>query len=316
LFGLDAGADEAPKEPGKGYTLHEWGVFMVHPNLDLANADMRAEWESMPKEFYGQTVGRSLPVSEIPVKKPVVYFHAPEAMEVTLRVDFPKPGAPAVWWPATAKPCFSGDGRILRVPVLHHSLEWRLHLKNNFPTRGAGDLAFRVFGAEADWIKTLRDVKADDVFAWVGGVGYGYQREKFVYYDGQMPRGQWAEVTAAKQKVTVRNRGKGPLHDLTVVDVRADGTIYVARRDKLEGGAEVAELEFASVDKARWPGEGVVQDARLDGLLSPAARGIRALVAADREAGPQGNRPRRPGATSALRVRPDRAGRRARETTG
>ena len=38
----------------------------------------------------------------------------------------------------------------------------------------------------------VSSVKADDVFAWAGGVGFGYEHEKFVYYDGLMPRGALA----------------------------------------------------------------------------------------------------------------------------
>src|SRR6266852_5538533 len=83
----------AVEEPvKKGLEVHEWGVFAVHDDLELANADMRAEWAALPKFVFGQTAGRELPINyagEAIVLKPVVFFHASEPLAVELRVDFP-----------------------------------------------------------------------------------------------------------------------------------------------------------------------------------------------------------------------------------
>jgi hypothetical protein len=249
-------ADEPAKGQAKGYTLHEWGVFSAYQNVDLANADMRAEWDSMPTFIYGQVPGRNVPTAAVPVRKPVIYFHAVEALNVKLRVDFPEGGMPAVWWPATSEPAvIPRNIAVVQPPARQRHLVWQLRLKEPFTDR-------KIAGAlqpvdDGSWIKSLRDVEADDVHAWVGGAGYAYEREKFVYYDGLMPRGKWAEVTATKDKVRVRNQGDQPLFDVTAIDLRPNGTIRVARLEKLDSGATVDALEFKETDKAAWPSAGM-----------------------------------------------------------
>ena len=44
---------------------------------------------------------------------------------------------------------------------------------------------------EGHWVRTLRDVKADSVHAFVGEERFGTEHEKFIYYDGLLPRGDW-----------------------------------------------------------------------------------------------------------------------------
>jgi len=36
----------------KGYAVHEWGVFTIHPDLAMANAALAAEWADCPRELY------------------------------------------------------------------------------------------------------------------------------------------------------------------------------------------------------------------------------------------------------------------------
>src|SRR5262249_56424811 len=98
------GKDAMPVQ--KGLVVHEWGVFRVHNDMELANADMRAIWEGLPKFVYGQVTGRSLPRHwhnvEI-VDRPVIFFHAAQPVECELRIDFPR-GMPGVWWPGSQRP--------------------------------------------------------------------------------------------------------------------------------------------------------------------------------------------------------------------
>jgi len=116
-------------------------------------------------------------------------------------------------------------------------------------------------------MSTLRAVKAEDVFAFVGD---GYQREKFVYYDGLMPRAKWVEITVAGDKVSVNNRARHPVFDLTVVDRRQSGHVRVARLARLDAQANVPVLEFKEADKTDWPAAGIrtlqkqLQDAGLN----------------------------------------------------
>src|SRR5262249_38137215 len=76
-----ADAREPAQGPVKGFFVHEWGVWRLHDDLEFANADMRAEWDALPKFVYGQTTGREFPrhwdKPVITVTKPVIFFHVP-----------------------------------------------------------------------------------------------------------------------------------------------------------------------------------------------------------------------------------------------
>jgi hypothetical protein len=241
-----------------GLEVHEWGVFRVHRDLDMANADMKAIWEGLPKFVYGQVNGRQLPKhwQNLEIRdRPIVYFHTPKALEVQLKVEFPG-GMPAVWWPGTQYPAirqFNAAGQAAKAGAVAEKLEWKLHLKDPPKVqRAVGTPPVET----SHWIQTLRNVKADDVFAQVGEAGFGYEREKFVYYDGLFPAGKWLDLKFEKERVGVVNRAKDPVHDVTVVDRQA-GRVRVARLAKLEAGAEVKALEFAEAEAKSWPQAGI-----------------------------------------------------------
>jgi hypothetical protein len=245
------------EEPRKGFVVHEWGVFRVYNDVELANADMRAIWQGLPKFFYGQVSGRDLPKfwrNVEAVDKPVIFFHTSESVEVELRIDFPG-GVPAVWWPGTETPAVQ-YGKVTPAPKEGEPfrfLAWRLYLKEPPKTgipMGKVELA-RV--DDKHWVKTLREVKAEDVYVRAGEQYVGCEREKFVYYDGLLPRGKWVEITVNKEKIAVASRAGHPVFDLTVVDRRKADHIRVARLAKLESGAKVAELEFKEADAKGWP---------------------------------------------------------------
>jgi hypothetical protein len=254
-------ADEPGKAeplPRKGLVVHEWGIFRVHNDIDLANADMRAVWDGLPKFVYGQVSGRDLPRFwrnvEL-VDKPVLFFHSPDPIDVELRIDFPT-GFPGVWWPGTQTPAIrygtltpaAKDGEPFRF------LEWQLSLKE--PPKGMRkDVAMHPV-EDKHWVKTLRAVQADDVFARVGEQNQGCERERFVYYDGLLPRGKWVEITVEKEKIALANRAEHPVFDVTVVDRRTAGHTRVARMAKLDSKATIKELEFKEEDAKDWPASG------------------------------------------------------------
>jgi len=249
-----AAPEALPMPTHKGLTMHEWGVWRIHDDLELANSDMRAVWEGLPKFVYGQVTGRDLPKfwDNRNVDRPIVFFHAKEPVDVTLRVDFPG-GLPAVWWPGTQYPAIDLGKPVAGDKKLARHLEWRLRIKEapKFQ-RAVGSPAVD----DGHWVKTLRAVKADDVFAHVGERGFGYERERFVYYDGMLPRGTWAKLTFDKDQVKIANPAKHALLDVTVVDRRPDRT-RVARVAKLNAGAPAQVLTFKDEAADQWPGAGV-----------------------------------------------------------
>src|SRR5207249_4567825 len=118
-LGLAAGQEprqeaQPAAPPHKGLAVHEWGVFRVNNDVDLANADMRAIWDGLPPFVYGQLVGRELPKHWRNVEirdRPVIFFHAAEPVDVALSVEFPG-GMAGVWWPGTQSPAIR-DGVVV-----------------------------------------------------------------------------------------------------------------------------------------------------------------------------------------------------------
>ena len=252
---LWAADDKKPDEPVKGFLVHEWGVWHVHDNLDLANADMRTQWDELPPFVYGQTTTRELPShwdneSRTIILKPVLFLHAPRAMQAEVRVDFPK-GMPAVWWPATEHPAYQGndeeDVDRKKSEKMAKFLEWKLHLQQ--PLQGQRSPVRPL--DKPHWMQALREVKCDDVYVSIGQRKLGMEHEKFVYYDGLLPRLKALSIKIDKEKVVLKNQEKYAVFDLWVVDNRAAGQPCVGRLPRLDAGAST-ELDLAPMRKARW----------------------------------------------------------------
>ena len=255
VVGLLWAADEKnPNEPVHGFLVHEWGVWRIHDDLELANADMRTQWNELPDFVYGQTTTRALPRHwEAPptaVTKPVLFLHAPSAMTVDLRVDFPT-GVPAVWWPATEKPSYQGpaeeeDGEQKRQALTARSLEWKLYVKQPPGRRGPGVPDFHKL-TKPHWMQTLREVKCDEVFVSVGERNSTtMEREKFVYYDGFLPRICALAVKFDKEKMSLKNQEKFAVFDVWVVDNRDAAKKRIGRLPRLDAGA-AQDVECAAL---------------------------------------------------------------------
>jgi hypothetical protein len=282
LVALNAGLT-VEKPVQKGLEIHEWGVFRVNDDREVANADMRAEWAALPKFVFGQTVGRSPPISRppvarddgneigpsaigavYPVEKPVVFVHSTKPLALEVRVDFPG-GAPAVWWPRTVYPAkeldgSKGDGK--RKEAFRY-LEWHVPIKE--PPKGQESHPQPFAVSKGHWIESLRAVKADDVFFTKPYDGESdrfvrdtkYERERFIYYDGLVPIGKRVAVKVDKDNVSVTSFVKHPVFDVTVIDRRTPDHTRVARLAKLEAGTKPTELDFAEVSSKEWPEAGL-----------------------------------------------------------
>jgi hypothetical protein len=263
---------DAVGQKRNGLIVHEWGVFSVYEDEEAALQAMRAEWDGLPKSIYGvRELSRSLPYRG-PVRKPVIYLHAPQAMTVDLKVRFTK-GRAMVWYPATVTP--SSESQDTR------TLQWKLYLEK-LPNEGnfRRPSEVQVAGVPDDhWFARLRNVDAAELFSegsW-NRLGARWDRERFVYYDGFVPAPQCLEVLFNGDKIGVRSLVDFPVHDLFVIDRRQPDKVRVARRDEVASREELADLAIMEVNGERWLNEaahdllGRLQKA---GLHADEARGL------------------------------------------
>jgi len=293
---LDIALAADPAEtPQKDLVVHEWGVISVYNDVELANADMRAVWAGLPKFVYGNVDRRSIPEQIVIITAPVIYFHTPNELLVNVKVEFPG-GRPAVWWPANSNdgsyvgPLMRrGDAKDLRVTSDKH-LEWSLNLTkpppdspkrpqkedNPYPRNIVEKLqdSFRPLPA-GHWMEACRKVDAVNV----APSRHRSELERFVYYDGLIPSPKAAELTVTAERVSLRNRAKYPLHDVTAVDRRTPGKVRVARVATLDAGKSQA-LEFTECPVERWPAvaiEEFVTQLTSAGLSVDEAKGMAAV---------------------------------------
>src|SRR5271166_1090614 len=163
--GIALAADPA-ETPQKGLLVHEWGVINVYNDAELANADMRSVWESLPDFVYGNVDRRHIPQEVVIVLAPVIYFHAPKELAVQVKVEFPG-GRPAVWWPANANIDRHGGrlGNVSQKATCDKHLEWNLTLKA--PDADASGLRALPKG---HWMAACRTVAAATVLTGVRGL--------------------------------------------------------------------------------------------------------------------------------------------------
>jgi hypothetical protein len=240
----------AEPAPQKGLVVHEWGVFRAHQDADMAKADVLGEWRDLPQFVYGQVPGRTLPVNWGPVefrRRPIIFFHAPAATQVRLRIDFPG-GLPGVWFPGAAYPV-----QMRNVPPpppkVGDYLEWNLGIHQPPPGHGPRTPTPPKVDPQ-HWIARLRAVKSDELFSVYGDNTNDVDREKFIYYDGLFPQGKWLRIDVAGGQVKLSSPLAFPVHDVTVVDQRDPSKPRIGRLARLEAGATGREIDCVAVDAA------------------------------------------------------------------
>jgi hypothetical protein len=243
----------AADPPAKKLTVHEWGVFRVHEDAEMANADIKALWDGLPEFVYGYIRGRLLPRHWGAVEirdRPVIFFHAAEPMLLSMKVDFPG-GMPGVWWPGTVAPAVFGDQK---PPAAAKSLSWDIGLiqaPQGWMPKTAGPPPV----PKDHWFERLRQVKSDELFSRFGPGGHYVEREKFVYYDGLFPQAKWVKIGVEKDGISLTNRVKHAVFDVTVVDRRGDAKVRVGRVEKLDAGATSKNIAFTEIDASRFASE-------------------------------------------------------------
>lgn len=237
----------------KGLSVHEWGVFRVNEDADIANAALRAEWDDLPGFVYGHIKGRVVPQHWGAIEdrdKPIIFFHAKEPTTVRVKVDFPG-GMAGVWFPATERPAVFG---FEKQPKIGGSLEWNLGVKQ-CPNGWLPKNATPPEVPEKHWIHGIRQVKADEIYARFSPNNNDVEREKFIYYDGIFPQKRWMKVTVEGNQVSLTNQVKHPVFDITVVDRRTD-RIRVGRLAKLDAG-EKLKVDLVEVVTSRFISDSV-----------------------------------------------------------
>ena len=243
---------QAARPAVKGLAVHEWGVFRVNEDAEFANAALRAEWDNLPPFIYGYIKGRSIPQHWGAVEfrfRPIIFFHADKPVQVRARIDFPG-GMAGVWYPATEKPAVYGQDK---QPKVGGSLEWNLGVKD-CPQGWRPKTPAPHEVVDKHWFTRIRQVKSDEIFANYSPNPADVERERFIYYDGLFPQGKWLKVAIDKDRISITNRVKHAVFDLTMVD-RRDDKVRVARIAKMDAGQSIESVEFTSVDSARFPSE-------------------------------------------------------------
>jgi len=253
-------------------TVHEWGVFTVYNDVDVANAGLKAEWATLPDFFYRQFPKQRLRWMPAAWDKPILYFYTQrEHLSVKVKLAF-KEGAPVVWWPACSDPVNHGsspDGQVAGF----NALEWSAWLgakspPSEYQSSGADKRELSVVEVPIEsWLNAARQVSAAALVTVKGsdqgfGKGAAFGRsesERFIYYDGLVPAPNFLACTAIKGALTVKNNAAFALRDLFVVDRRdgaRDAPVRFAHfKDGLAAGAE-SPLTFRDVAAKDWPAAG------------------------------------------------------------
>lgn len=210
-------APNAVRAEEPGYELHEWGVFTVPRNAAWANLDMKAEWASMPKEFYSRFPKENLPYWG-PVKKPVIYFHADKPIKISLVIRFSE-GVPAVWWPAAEHP----NSESVRIENERNLLRFRPSLVNREAGEDRSPAAANpreLKVPEGHWVEALRQVDSSQVFCGGGHsrIGRSWDTERFIYYDGLMKTPPAPKVARDGATITLEVPGDAIWHDVMAIE--------------------------------------------------------------------------------------------------
>jgi hypothetical protein len=281
-----APADGPIRDPAgvKGYAVHEWGVFTIHPDLEMANAALAAEWADCPKELYRTEPPnlRNLPWRGT-VAKPIVYFHwdgeqPPPEQGLKMKVRFPD-GRPVIWWPASEE----GAGTAPAGQEVTDSLSWRLFLRK--PPKGDGPAGARPRTPQvaADhWYAQARTVKAEPVFSYGGHnhIGTFIDAEQFVYYDGLMTPLAFLKARRTPAGAIVLDaKAPYPLHDLWCID-RTGNSAKLARVPLVPPGEKTLDLDWKTVADDDWhaaTAEALAAELEQTGLHADEARSLVAI---------------------------------------
>lgn len=259
--------------------VHEWGVFTLFNDLQVAREDRRAEWGGLPDFFYRQLPERRLRWAPAGWNKPIIYFYTSRpGLGVKVEVGFGD-GLPVVWWPACAAPLddtVRAPATPAPRPPVFRFLTWEATLGDPTPAPGGGSI-----GAKPGWVKAtefplpdgcwLKDARLPAA-APVTVTGSTVQRgapwltsrqetERFLYYDGLVPAPDYLRCRGAgTSDVTLRNAAAFAVGPVFVIDRRLPASkapIQIAVIEKPIAPGEEVTVPLKEVPAADWPGAAV-----------------------------------------------------------
>jgi RNA polymerase sigma factor (sigma-70 family) len=221
--------------------VHEWGVFTVFSDVKHANVNRKAEWTSLPGDFYRQFPERRLVCQPGEWLKPIINFYTKQpSLEIGVKVKFNE-GAPVVWWPACASPVESASRHAVAdgPPKVFDTLRWSGWLGDVLPNTDQ----LEPFGdrPEGRWTKVqqfelprtgwLKDARLPGAARFT--VSYLEQNgpmlttrsetERFIFYDGLVPAPDFLRCTGVTDmSVTVKNTASFPISQLFFIDRRVE----------------------------------------------------------------------------------------------
>jgi hypothetical protein len=177
----------------RGFVAHEWGTFTSVVGSDGGLLEgLHHEEEALPAFVYGRAPisnNQTKRVEALPegvtqkMETPVIYFYAPEPMDVSVTVDFPQ-GVLSEWYPAATS--FGPEiGALTR--IADGTMKWDVHLEHTD--------------------KELIEVHPEDIWApsrevpQAATVSAGDEHERFIFYRGLARFETKLRVTADAQNV-------------------------------------------------------------------------------------------------------------------
>ncbi len=234
---------QEPKPLDHDLKVHEWGVFSAPRDALWLKQDMLVEWSSFPDFFHGYWPREKLAYRG-PVRKPVVFFHSKNKMEVLLKIRFAN-GRPLIWWPPAEHPSQGGWSQPLVEKEKGDVLSYLLFMiKLNHRDAKQREVP------KDHWLQHLREVKSADVMT-VGGLhrlGHQAERENFVYYDGLMKAPPHPLVDRTKHGIAIKTDLRNGWYDLVAIE-RRDGKIYLGQLETIKSGKQETQLTMREADE-------------------------------------------------------------------
>ena len=235
----EAGTPETPASPG--LVVHEWGTFTsVQDATGKSHPGLHHEDEELPGWVYRRDPGPNAYFEILPeeplqqLETPVVYFHAPEAMDVRVEVDFPE-GIISQWFPSATT---YAPALFALSAIAGGSMRWDVTVD---PAIDAAD--FLPVDPQEIWAPS-RNVRSTPV-RYRNAAGTE-ELEQFIFYRGLGQFDLPVRVTAPRDdRVVVKNDSDDDIAALVILRSTGDGGAVTALGGLAAGASLTATVPVA-----------------------------------------------------------------------